>query len=157
MGTTKTKIRKATLYEDGSERVAISYPESFGPSDEPKVGIYWEDYKYLSIEEAQDVVLLFTEALEFMGCAPKPAAPQQEGGEQWRATRATAGRYLARNAARIIRAFLTAAERATQRERRNGLAERSFVVGFATTATGSQPMKAMSRRRNTPYYKCTQR
>ena len=64
MSTEKTHITKAKLYEDGSERVKISYPETFGSDKQP--AIYWHDKMYLTVDEARDLIKLLTEALEFM-------------------------------------------------------------------------------------------
>lgn len=64
MSTEKTHITKSTLYEDGSTRVKISYPEEFGSDKQP--AIYWHDQTYLTIDEACDLINLLTEALQFM-------------------------------------------------------------------------------------------
>ena len=64
MSTEKTHITKTTFYDDGSERVKISYPEEFGSDKEP--AIYYHDETYLTVDEARDLIKLLTEALEFM-------------------------------------------------------------------------------------------
>ena len=64
MSTEKTHITKSTLYEDGSTRVKVSYPETFGRDD--KLAIYYHDHDFLTVDEARDLVKLLTEALEFM-------------------------------------------------------------------------------------------
>ena len=76
MNAEKTHITKATLYEDGSERVKISYPETLGTHDKTPA-IYWHGNNYLTVDEARDLIKLLTEALEFM----KPIIAEYEASQ----------------------------------------------------------------------------
>ncbi|MCK5746467.1 MAG: hypothetical protein KAH44_09630 [Oricola sp.] len=71
-----TKIRKAALYDDGSERFAISYPETLGPKNDPAVYVEGAE-SFMSPGDARILASLLIEAADFMDAnPPRPKEPR---------------------------------------------------------------------------------
>ena len=77
-----TKIRKAVLYDDGSEKFSAEFPKYAAKEDPPTLCLEG-NLTYLNEQEARDLIALLTEAADFLAALQdisSGATPPTDGG-----------------------------------------------------------------------------